>query len=254
METWLIVDRGDKSMIDERVYVVVAIIIATGLLGGYGAYLLDSPGDPVIRDRAYALKRSLLLGVIASLAVPLFLSLTKSGLMGNIFWTGNPPRPPAFEDYLVFAGLCVLAAVSARRFISSVTDRLLQRVDQAEQTAAKAQQTAEQAKVEAQEGEEADEPNAPRPTEVDTIVPLGSLRGASAALSADEVSALRALTRKTYRTRTGIADDSGISKNRISEVLDDLHSKMLAMPTKSPKTGGLRWIITKAGEDAVSHA
>lgn len=238
---------------DERVLIVVGIMLVTGLLGGYGAYLIEPAAEPPVHSPRKVLIRSLFLGVIAALAVPLFLSLTKSRLMGSIFAPlSTPPSPPAFEDYLIFAGLCVIAAVSAHRFIMSVTDRILQRVDQAERTAVRAEKTAEQAKLEAQEGEEADDPNAPRPPESEQLMVMQSDSPSEpVALSADELNALKALMSKTYRTRTGIAEDSGISRSRISEVLDDLYRKNLAVPTKSPKTGGLRWIITKGGEAAL---
>lgn len=240
---------------DQRVYIVVGIIVVTGLLGGYGAFLMEPSENPSAASSRQALRRSLFLGVIAALMVPLFLSLTKSGLMGNIFAPKSvPPKPPAFEDYLIFAGLCVLAAVSARRFISSVTERLLQRVDEVERTAAHAEKTAEQAKAEVQEGEEADDPKAPRPLGIDQMARLPrELESGTITLSPDERNALQALTSKTYRTRTGVAEDSGISRTRISEVLDDLYAKKLAVPTKSPKTGGMRWIITKAGEAALQQ-
>jgi hypothetical protein len=234
---------------DERVYIVVGIILFTGLLGGYGAFLLEPAEQPPGQPPRRALIRSLLLGVIAALAVPLFLSLTKSALMGNIFVAESvPAKPPAFEDYLVFAGLCVPAAVSARRFISTVTERLLQRVDQVERTAVDAQRKAEQAKEEVLEGEEADDPNALPPPDIQAGAAADFEIASSGGVADDERRVLQALSRRTYRTRTGIAEDSGISKNRISELLEGLADRKLALPTTSPRTGGHRWIITKRGE------
>lgn len=240
---------------DDRVYIVIGIILVTGLLGGYGGYLMEPAADPPGEPPRKALIRSLLLGVIAALTVPLFLSLTKSGLMGNIFAPARiPPRPPAFEDYLVFAGLCVIAAVSARRFLSSVTDRVLQRVGQAERTAADAKITAEQAKEEVMEGETADDPNAPPPPQIEELAALSSVTETRSPLSDDERRVLDALSKRTYRTRTGIADDSGIPRNRISELLEGLADRKLALPTKSPRTGGARWIITGRGLAAIDSS
>ncbi|HET6940661.1 MAG TPA: hypothetical protein VFH89_00720 [Sphingomicrobium sp.] len=45
-----------------------------------------------------------------------------------------------------------------------------------------------------------------------------------------------------------MAQDSGIPRNQISEVLEELHRRKLATSTKSPSTGGARWLITKRGE------
>jgi hypothetical protein len=241
---------------DARVYIVLGIIVFTGLLGGYGAYLLENGEQPPEQPQRRVLLRSLLLGIIAALAVPLFLSLTKSGLMGNIFAKESvPPTPPAFEDYLIFAGLCVIAAVSARRFITSVTERLLQRVDQAERTAADAHKKAEEAKVEVLQGEEADEANASPPISLDSLVAPGAMTDSSSdPLTKDQQRVLEAMTMRTYRTRTGIADDSGVPRNRISELLEALADRQLVQPAKSPRTGGARWTITDRGNSALRSA
>jgi len=70
-------------------------------------------------------------------------------------------------------------------------------------------------------------------------------RGVS--LTDKEYAALRALTTKSYRTRSGIAEDAGVSKTKISEILEGLMERNLAEPTISPNTGGRRFKITDLG-------
>ena len=168
-----------------------------------------------------------------------------------------------FESYLVFAGLCLLAAYSARTFISSISERVLQQVQEAHKEAKRAGETAENAQATAADAREAvqavssevediDQTSAPSPelaADRRTVLKKGS---PPVAINSDERSALEALSKKVYRTRTGVAEDSGIAINRISEVLDDLAAKKLALETKSPSSGGRRWAISKRGEHALA--
>jgi hypothetical protein len=238
---------------DNRVYVIAAIIIVAGAAGGYAAYLAEPEQSPP-ESKSKTLSRALLLGVLAAACVPLFLSLVQSGLIRTIFAPGSPPSPPAFEEYLIFMGLCVVAAVSSRSFIASVTEKVLQQAKEARAIAVEAKKTAEKTADEVELGESADEPNAPPPVEAETAAAVeGPSRSRAGEIDDLERKALDAMLHRTYRTRTGIAEDSGISKNRISEILEGLAAKKLALRTTSPTTGGQRWIITNRGRAALGE-
>lgn len=245
---------------EPEVYIVTAIILFTGVVGGLAAYLARPADDPAGRA---TLARFLLLGVVAAACVPLFLSLLKSDVVRNIFTSlaqdGKTALPPAYESYLIFIGLCLIAAFSSRRFIESVSNQVLERrLDEVNAKADSAAATAEVAREVAQEAvdeaEAADNMEDALPAELAAELALesaGNDRGVTA-LSATERKILQAMTQKTYRTRTGIAEDSGVSRNRISELLESLADMKLALPTKSPRTGGARWIITDRGRAALN--
>jgi hypothetical protein len=239
---------------NERVLIVAAITIVAGLLGGFGAYLSEPVAEePRSESQRRALLRPLLLGVLAAACVPLFLSLVQSELIKKIF-AANPPGLPAFEEYLIFTGLCIVAAISSRTFIASVTQRVLQQAKEAKEIAVDAKRTAENAAVEVELGESADEANAPPPAEL----ALGSFEEARVESLSEPISeadrrVLQTMMDRTYRTRTGIAEDSGISRNRISEMLESLADRKLALRTNSPRTGGQRWIITNRGRAALNR-
>ena len=238
---------------DERVFIIAAITIAAGLLGGVAAFLTEPVVEPPESEsKRRVLTRALLLGVLAAACVPLFLSLVRSELIKKIF-SDVPPGPPAFEEYLIYIGLCIVAAISSRSFIASVTQRVLQQVQEAKEIAVDAKKTADMAVVEADLGEEADAVDAPPPAEsAVTSAETARLESAPGSISADERKVLEAMMDRTYRTRTGIAQDSGIPRNRISEMLESLADRKLALPTKSPRTGGQRWILTNRGRAALS--
>jgi YLATT-like protein len=242
--------------------IVVLIILVAGLVGGLAAHVVaeraQTPGDG-LRDRA-AMREFLLLGIIAAACVPLFLSLLKSQMLTDIFRTtatDGTPNLPAFEPYLIFLGLCLIAAFSARRFIDTVSSQVFQRLDKVDAKASRAVETAESAKEVANEAvveaEDADNLKAPLAADLKKAK-AHALTGkeAAAPLSPEERRILEAMTLKVYRTRSGIVEDSGVSRNQISEMLEDLAERKLALPTSSPRTGGQRWIITDRGRAALA--
>ena len=152
----------------ERFLHLIAIILGTGLLGGAAAWFSEpqaGPADPPLPTPP--LKRFLFLGVVAAACVPLFLSLLKSGLIDGIFKA--PANAPAYEYYLIFIGLCLIAAVSARRFIDSITAQLIKRLDQVDAKAGAAAADAAEAREvahEAVEEVEASENDGDAPTDL----------------------------------------------------------------------------------------
>jgi len=244
---------------DDRVFVVAAIIVVAGLLGGAAAYLTEPVVDQAAAEpRRRALYRSLLLGILAAACVPLFLSLVQSGLMASIFAPpATPPRPPAFEDYLIFTGLCVIAAISSRRFLDSVSRQILRQAERANERASQAELQSAAAAARVDRVEEAVERTAevvddqragPMPMAANANVVADA---AKPYLSEGDRAVLQAMTKHTLRTATGIAEDAGIPKTRIGETLDILAERELIMPAISPTTRGKRWRLTPQGMAAL---
>jgi len=229
----------------------VAIIVIAGVIGGFAALLSRDPAtDP---DAGFSpFLRYLMLGLVASACVPLFLSLVRSGIMTSILSNDHNDR---LQSYLIFAGLCLLAAFLGRRFIDDLSQRVLQKVDRVEENvnanAADTKNLKDKVKEVAGEVEDVDAGATPAP-EPEANEELPQNEPAAVPLTPEERSVLQALSRKNYRTRTGASDDSGIPINRISELLEDLAARKLALETKSPRTGGLRWAISKRGQAALT--
>lgn len=223
--------------------IVVFIILFAGIVGGWAAYLTAGQTRDGSFKSPVSRLRFILLGVVASACVPLFLSLVQSNLVSAIF-TADRAHP--FEQYLVFLGLCLIAAFSARSFIDSISRRIIRELEEVKEEQ-------EDIKLQVQETTElVDEQRAE---------PLQQQGQAEAALvdraaipDTDDIErrALQALTKLTFRTATGIAADIGVPRNRIGEVLDSLHAKGLVILTQSPTTKGPRWKIAPAGIAAIN--
>lgn len=256
-----------------QIIVVLVIIVVAGLIGGWAGYLTDPISSSAEPDAAkkHVCKRYLVLGLIAAGVVPLFLSVLQSNLVTTIF---TPKKDSAaadvipFVEFLVFAGFCLIAAVSARAFLDSMTRRLMKDIDrmkeevaevknqtadnaqEAREASAKAEDAQQKAVVAAELVDDAAASGRAPATMIESAGRLAA-GGSIPELQPDQHRALQALITHEFRTATGLANDIGISRNRVGELLDGLKEKNVVEPTISPATGGRRWRITPLGVRAV---
>jgi len=121
------------------------LVIVAGLFGGLGTNYLVKPNEG---ENRHPILHDLLLGTIAAFSVPLFLYFADSRML------------PATSDGLslctvvahdanrwVFFGICLLAALFSRRFLTTMGDRILKQVEEAKTEAKKATSEAAEAKL-----------------------------------------------------------------------------------------------------------
>lgn len=117
----------------ESYLALFAIMLTAGSFGGYLGYLTEKDGatsDTTTTFPKSPWPKHILSGVGASLLVPLFLKLTDSRLL---------PQGETQEtiDFYIFASLCVLAGISSKSFISSLSQKALMLAREAQQEAVK---------------------------------------------------------------------------------------------------------------------
>jgi|GEM_PF-1737155 len=105
--------------------VIISIMVAGGWFGGYLNYLHNFDTREEDRKDKLAKKKYILLGIGAAFLVPAFLKMISSNLANS----------QDLNDYLIFAGFCLIAAIFSRRFITTIGDRILEAAKQAEKTA-----------------------------------------------------------------------------------------------------------------------
>jgi sugar-specific transcriptional regulator TrmB len=165
--------------------------------------------------------------------------MISSTLVDAIKGAGTTPADPS--KLFVFAGFCLIAAVSSRSFITSISERIL---NEAKQTQKELKQIKKEvAPIIAKETETEPQENENLPTSANQRI----LNEVSEA----EKKILLALANGTYtlRTRTGISTNTEIPKNEVNSILEELMKKGLAKNVKmlvrgEPKT---RWYITPFG-------
>lgn len=179
----------------------------------------------------------MLAGVVASFMVPLFLNMISSDLLSSI--TGGGSAPGDEYKVFVFAGFCLVAAVSSNAFIGTLSAKVLGQVRAARRELRQVRNEVEPIIEKETEKE---------PTET---AQLSVSVGDTMRLGEDEQKVLRELAngKWTLRTRTGIAAETGVAKEVVDRIVEELAADGLAGKVRilahgKPKT---RWHITAAG-------
>jgi DNA-binding phage protein len=237
----------------EPIVYIILIAVAAGLVSGVAAYLTQpvrtDPAQPALPQTPWY--TFCLLGLIAAACVPLFLSVVESSLMSDILSRGDK----MVQSLLIFLGLCLLTALTARAFLDSLSRRILQqmeeireRQDQAalDRSNIRADVHATRERIEVVEDVVEDD-QAPAAAEA-SAAEVGMLAAeALPDVDAEERRLIQALGQKGYRTVSGVAEDSGLSRDEVKKGLAALAVKGVATATNSPRTGGVRWMLTPPG-------
>lgn len=252
---------------------ITSVMLAAGAVGGLvNWFLSDAP-----KSARLAWWKHIIIGITASFMVPLFLTMISADLIDKIRSVDGKPGNPVL--LLNLAGFCLVASVSSRAFIGSLTERLMREVRDAREQAEAATATAEQARQRAADATEAallaqsdaetaqalaraqvaEEASAELPAvALDSPSPrqrsgpppgagLGS--PASSPALAQERLVLLALTEgeATLRTVAGLAHDSRLDEATVLTVLGHLQHKAWALPLAG-SDGQPRWFATAAGK------
>jgi len=105
---------------------VIFIMVIAGVGGGTVSYALSRPEKFEWRPWMW----NLVAGLGASFLMPLFLRTVSSTLLSKILDGSSEP-----DDMLVFGAFCLLAAISSKTFIQTLSDRVLAEARRARQLA-----------------------------------------------------------------------------------------------------------------------
>lgn len=217
--------------------VLVATIALGGVLGGIAnAIVSHVPG------RAPTPVRAMFLGLVAAALVPLFLNIAKSSLVTDILAMTDAWNKTG--DVMIFFGVCVLAALSARPFMDSLSRKVLQIAETAQATAEIAKREAAAASATAGQAAATSELMA----ETVEALDVGRAFDAPTESMAQDISrlpigpeqkqVLRALLGgPDKRSVAGIARDSGLSPDAVRRGLAELQRAGFVAETRSARTG-----------------
>ena len=212
---------------------IALVMLASGILGGVVNSFLADPEE----ERPMEWWKHVAVGIAASFMVPLFLNMISGDLLDKI--RGVDGKAPDYSKLFVLAGFCLVAAVSSRAFIRSLSERVLQEVKTANKKA-------DQAKEDAADAKAAVAPLVEREEVSDNLVAL--VASNEPVTDADEVAVLKAMTNSSYSLRsiTGLAKDSGLTKPVVNSTLSALIGKGFVSQSVSSK-GQPRWFATPEG-------
>lgn len=226
-----------------NIILLLVAMIGSGLLGGAANYLLLYKDDPEYAKSS----RSLVLGLVASLLVPVFLKTISSDMIGNIssirYGSGIP------FDFFVFISFCLLAAVLSRTFAETVAKRVAAEVEKARRESQEAQVRATLAEerafqVEPVLREEMEQRTEPLPESERNRIPP-SLQDLPIDHSDRELLQALQHGQFSYRTVSSLAQELQMEESEAVRRLERMREHTLACKRTTP-TRNL-WFLTDKG-------
>jgi hypothetical protein len=212
--------------VTEKTFLILGIIIVGGALGGFVGALISENENLSVKS---TLKR-VVIGIGCAFLVPLFLNMISSTLLKDAN-AGMDCCP-----YFVFAGFCVIAAISSKNFISNVEERLIRQV--------------KDVKEEVQEVRDQVEPIVAKQTEPSSSnIRQSPLPSSLPIVSSPERAILEALNRSKYSFRTidGVAKDVVLDVHVVEGHIGQLQHKGLVRRTSGETRKNL-WCLTELGK------
>ena len=217
-----------------NIAILAGIIILAGILGGAANFYLEKTDGP-------SFMKSVLLGLTASAAVPLFLNTVSSSLLSDCLDKQNP------GSFFVFFGFCTVAAIFSSKFLQTLGDKLLQEVNEVKQKQEELSETTDV--LVAQNSDPVDAPASDNDTKIRGANELESFKegdaaGAFQAMN-EEQKIMRSLQsgKFAFRTVEGIAKDSGMSAGEVQSTLIEMETKGRVKKTRRARDGATVWTL-----------
>jgi hypothetical protein len=226
----------------DTMWVIGTVMLAAGVLGGSINFFISEQKE----EKPLPWRQHVIVGTGASFMVPLFLNMISSNLLKEIRGEGKEPTGDLLKLF-VLAGFCLVAAVSSRAFIRTISDRLLQEVKDVRAVAQDARAEAAAATAVVAPFVEEEESPFEAPRIMTEFGPATSPRGA---ISNDDAKIIRSLATGGFsmRSLTGIAKDTGLEKQLANNRLSKLMSSGLVVQAQS-KSGQPRWYLSALGRE-----
>jgi len=200
---------------------LLAIMLLAGGFGGIVNHLLDRRAG----REGHSLLRSVCIGIAAALLVPLFLNMISSTLLVQ--------TEVDEEKLFVFAGFCLIAAISSSAFIRRLSRKVLQDVQDLQKSVNKTQAELELLL------DAASEPGLAQPGALTTLTRMPPQKNVV------EVMKSLAAGKYLFRSAEGIARDTGLPVDEIAAALNELLSAGLVQ--QWDRGGDVRWVATSQG-------
>mgnify|MGYP001183775162 FL=1 len=219
---------------------LLLVMVASGLLGGVVNFIYSYSNGRKKMVQFVDLLKSMITGVAAALLIPIFLNTISSNIV----------KESETDDgkLLVFAGFCVIAAVSSKAFIKAISGRVLERVNRIEEDV---QAVKSEVKPMVLKHSEFDEAKRRKEKADGRNSPVQA--NSAGETVPDETKSIKVLEKLAdsdyaFRSIEGLARDVNMEPEQVQECLEHCVSSGLAGQIENSL--GVRFYIT---EDGQSH-
>ncbi|MBO9548066.1 YEATS-associated helix-containing protein [Pseudomonas sp.] len=214
-------------------YILLGTLVGTGAVGGFAGHLLYGGGW------GWGAAKNILLGICAAFMVPLFLNTISSTLIRDILSSADLDA----SKYLIFIGFCLIASISAQKFIRLMSTNIIKELQEVKEKAEDAQS---KAKTALDATESTIEP------EVGPLTPEDEK--AFSDLDATTQNVLVHLLDGPYtmRSATGLAQELNLQVELVNRALQTLQSKSFVRRGVNAKNQK-RWYLTGSGKKGATE-
>lgn len=198
-----------------HIIILLLIMIAFGVLGGIINYIILIEKDN--SSKKHGLLKSILLGVAASFLVPLFLNMISSNLISE--------SSKDMYKLFYFAGFCLVASISSRAFINTITDKVLKQVQEDQKEFMNQVEPILVKEIEMETGENgllqasAIEVFSSSEENEEAVEKMKKLRIFESDDLSDKVIKAIGNSKYAYRTSKALAESIGVNENSVLEML-----------------------------------
>lgn len=213
-----------KEMIMNQTLLITLLMLSAGLLGGITNYFRAEED----KNKLSSFFKNILMGISSALLIPLFLNMISSNLL-------KESSEDSSKLFILF-GFCLIASLSSKAFIQTISDRLLNEVKKTKE------------KMEDIEKDVA--PIISKETEAEggeDTRSLFQLRAFSFDEESKKVLSSLSSSKYSWRSLPGITKETGLPEKNVLNSLDWLSTNRLVVKTNG-KNGTL-WGLTLEGRD-----
>lgn len=227
----------------DALILIAIVMLVAGILGGIiNFYMVDKKTESPLPWWQHAI-----IGIGAAFMVPLFLNMISSSLIDTIRGTNGTPGD--LSKIFVLSGFCLVASISSRAFIRTISQKVLQEIQDTKRVAEEAKAEAGEAKVEAGEAKAVVAPFVEEEASEESSGIVDSEEQArDVPLSDDEKQILKMMisSRFSMRSISGLAKDTNLDNAKVNAAISSLLDKSLIVQGQST-AGQPRWYPSVAG-------
>jgi fluoride ion exporter CrcB/FEX/DNA-binding MarR family transcriptional regulator len=201
------------------IMIVIAIIVLSGILGGIANfYVIEASKKSTDKKSIWGY---IVLGIVAAFVVPLFLNMISS----NLLEIGQSNHLALF----VFCGFCLVAAVFSKSFLENMYGKIMQQVNKVQD---------EVKELKEQESE---------PELTDSVITESKQQDSELSENERKVLFAFGVGKYSYRSFSGIKNETNLDRSIVQASLDSLVSKALLSQTFGKDNQHL-WYLTILGK------
>ncbi|MDE2166081.1 MAG: hypothetical protein KGJ66_07065 [Alphaproteobacteria bacterium] len=218
---------------------VLATVILSGALGGLRNFLEEQAASDA---KLILFFRRFVEAILAAAVVPLFLSIIGNNIIADLLSPTAGSNSNWLSDWLYailkLLGFCIVASLYSRKFLDTVSARVLNLEKQVKETKQEAQKATQGIELLTNAVVESDDQPAPASLAQLVVAPPAAEHG-------QQILKAFLTAGVPVRSVQGLSLSTNLPHDQVATCLSELEKQTFVRSIETPK--GIRWVLTPAG-------